>query len=503
MTNWRYVVAGLVAGLTGLGVGQLTAAAVAPGSAPVLAVGSTVVDLTPQPVKQWAIETFGSGDKIFLLSVIAVVAAMLFVVAGLLSRAAAWRGAAVVVAVAGACLAAASSRPSATLWWVLPSLAAGAVAVAVLWLLRGILDGAARSAEPVEGSDRRRFLKVGGALAVAGAASLAAGQWLVVNAQRAARIALPRAAAPLPSLPTGLEDQVPGISPFQTPTGDFYRVDTALTVPSVDPDGWTLTVDGDVENPLTLDLDALAKYEVIERDITMTCVSNEVGGPYVGSARWLGVRVSDVLADAGLKPGVDQILSRDVDGMTISTPVEALTDDREALLAFGMNGVQLPRERGFPVRLVTPGLYGFVGSTKWLTSLTATTYAAKQAYWTERGWDTDGTIHTQSRIDVPKAFEKVTAGEATVIGGVAWAQGRGIAKVEVQVDEGPWQEATLGPDAGIDYWRQWYLPWTPQSGRQTLRVRATDTTGAEQTEQKAPPFPSGATGRPSLVVQGV
>lgn len=532
-----------MAGLVGLGSAQLVAVLIDPGSAPMLAVGSTVIDLTPQPVKQWAIATFGSADKLFLMSVIGVVAAALFAVAGLLSRVSVGRGASVVGAVGAVCIAAAVARPSASVWWALPSLIAAAVATGVLVRLRRPLLGSsppdavrpspdaclpspdahfpstAPNAVPVDDSqpvhldpeppqaehganrhDRRSFLKLGSAAAAIGAVSLVAGQWLIANAQKAVRIALPRASAPLPELPTGLEATVDGISGFRTPNDAFYRVDTALTVPSIDPDEWTLTIDGDVENPLVLSLADLTKYEVIERDITMTCVSNEVGGPYVGAARWLGVRVSDVLADAGVRGGVDQILSRDVDGMTISTPIEALTDGREALLAFGMNGAQLPREHGFPVRLVTPRLYGFVGSTKWLTSLTATTYAKQEAYWTARGWDIDGTIHTQSRIDVPKALQEVAAGKPAFIGGVAWAQGRGISKVEVQVGDGPWQQATLGPDAGIDYWRQWYLLWTPQPGQQRLQVRATDGAGAVQTEQKAPPYPGGATGRQSLLV---
>ena len=503
-----------MAGLAGLGIAQLVAVLVDPGSSPVLAVGATVIDLTPQPVKQWAIVTFGSADKVFLLSVIALVAALLFVFAGLLSRVSIIRGAGVVAAVSVLCGVAAVTRPNATALWSVPSSIAAAVAIGALVALQKSLvaddrpvqaktdrrpgaDGAGRPS-------RRAFLKLGSSAAAVGAASLIAGQWLITNAQRAVRLALPTPAAPRPELPAGLEQKVPGISAFRTPNGSFYRVDTALTVPSIDPDEWTLTIDGFVENPLVLSLDdLLTKYEVIERDITMTCVSNEVGGPYVGSARWLGVRVSDVLADAGVRGGVDQILSRDVDGMTISTPIEALTDDREALLAFGINGVQLPRERGFPVRLVTPGLYGFVGSTKWLTSLTATTYAEQQAYWTERGWNTDGRIHTQARIDVPKPLQELSAGKPDFVGGVAWAQGRGISKVEVQIDDGPWEQAILGPDAGIDYWRQWYLPWTPQAGQQRLRVRATDGAGAVQTEQKAPPYPGGATGRQNLLVKGV
>ncbi|WP_228389070.1 molybdopterin-dependent oxidoreductase [Cumulibacter manganitolerans] len=512
MHVWSRALAGVAAGVAGLGVGQLAAAAIEPESAPVLAVGASVVDLTPQPVKQWAIDTFGSSDKVFLLTVVGVVALVAFVVAGLVSRRTSRWGEVVLGALAVVCAVAAMTRPVATVLSLVPSAITGVVAVVVLRKLIPLLaavsprSSSERSSEAERRGDatdaapatRRRFLQLGGAALAVGAVTLAAGQWIIATARTAARVVLPKAAQPLPPLPEGVP--IDGISPFRTPSADFYRVDTALTIPSIDPGSWRLEIGGDVEHPKTLSFEDLQKYEIIERDITMTCVSNPVGGEYIGSARWLGVRVSDVLKDVGIKDGVDQIFSEDVDGMTISTPVQALTDDREAMLAFGMNGEQLPREHGFPVRLVTPGLYGFVGSTKWVTKLTATTYAAKRAYWTERDWVTDAPVLTQSRIDTPQPLSAVNAGRETHIGGVAWAQGRGISKVEVRIDDGPWQQATMGPDAGIDYWRQWYLPWTPPKGTHTLTVRATDATGQVQTTDRAEPFPSGATGQQSIVV---
>ena len=521
--------AGVIAGLAGVGVGQLVAAALEPQAAPILAVGSAVVDLTPQPVKQWAIDSFGTSDKIFLITVIAAVAVVVCAVAGLVARRASRPGSIVLGILGLVCATAALTRPVATLLSVVPSAVTTGVAVYALnRLLLAIRQDASASgaatavsthaapatetpatappgaepgASPATAPSRRAFLRLGGVAAAVGAGTLLAGQWLITTAERAARVVLPRASKPLPPLPAGLEQKIPGITAFQTDATEFYRIDTALTIPRIDPDEWRLEIDGDVDNPIVLTLEQLMEYEVIERDITMTCVSNEVGGQYIGSARWLGVRVSDVLKDAGIKAGVDQILSEDVDGMTISTPVQALTDDREALLAFGMNGEQLPRQHGFPVRLVTPGLYGFVGSTKWVRKLTATTYAERSAYWTDREWVTDAPVLTQARIDVPRALADLDAGEPTFIGGVAWAQGRGISKVEVKVDGEPWRTATLGPEAGIDYWRQWYLEWTPDGGQHTLQVRATDATGTTQTTAKAPPFPSGATGQQTLVVR--
>jgi DMSO/TMAO reductase YedYZ molybdopterin-dependent catalytic subunit len=284
-----------------------------------------------------------------------------------------------------------------------------------------------------------------------------------------------------------------------TPRSDFYRVDTNLTVPVVDVDSWSLTVDGDVRRELSLSFDDLTRMDVVEHDITLTCVSNEVGGNLVGSARWLGVRLQDVLDRAGVGERADQILSTAVDGFTISTPLEVALDGRSSMLAFGMNGAPLPREHGFPVRLVTPGLYGYVGATKWLQRLTLTTYDAHEAYWTKRKWAVDAPIKLSSRVDTPRALSTIRSGR-TVIGGVAWAQPHGVAKVEVRLDGGEWQPARLGPSAGVEYWRQWYLPWQATSGSHQIAVRATDRRGRTQTADRATPFPDGSSGIQEVVV---
>ncbi len=239
--------------------------------------------------------------------------------------------------------------------------------------------------------------------------------------------------------------------------------------------------------------------EEIERDITLTCVSNEVGGGYVGSARWLGVRLTDLLDRAGVTGAPDQVLSTAVDGFTISTPLAAIRDGRDAMVAIAMNGAALPQAHGFPARLVTPGVYGFVGATKWLTRLTLTTYAAEQAYWTKRQWATDAPVKTSARIDTPAPLSSVPAGRVA-IGGVAWAQRRGIGTVEVRVDQGPWRTARLGPDIGVDSWRQWHLPWDATPGLHRLAVRATDGRGVPQTSTRATPFPDGASGIQEIVV---
>lgn len=284
-----------------------------------------------------------------------------------------------------------------------------------------------------------------------------------------------------------------------TPNSDFYRVDINLWVPSVGVDDWRLSIDGLVERPFSLTWQELTALPLIERDVTLNCVSNEVGGPYIGGARWLGVRTRDLLERAGVRPGADQVLSRSADGFTISTPVQALTDDRDALVAIGMNGAPLPAEHGFPARLITPGLYGYVGATKWLTQLTLTSYAQQASYWTQRGWAEQGPVKPSSRIDVPRPLSRVAAGEV-VVAGVAWAQHIGVARVQVCIDGGDWREATMGGDAGIDYWRQWRYPWTAEPGEHTLQCRVIDDSGVPQVAHPAPPFPDGASGLHSVRV---
>lgn len=528
--RWAYAVAGVVSALAAMGVGHLIAGWLYPPASPLLAVGSFVIDLAPTPVKEWAVATFGTADKPILIGSVAIVSLALAAAVGVIARRrlrlALILGAALILL--GSVIAV--TRPTGRIVDAIPGIVAAATMSGLLYLLSNRFLAPVELAE-LEGNDdagdevdeeadaepesptdhnaretgaawtagRRAFL-VTAAGTTAGAAALGfLGQR--IGAPAAPSITakdLPTPGNSLAPLPAGLETKYDGISKFATPNADFYRVDIALSVPRIDQNTWQLTIDGDVETPLTLSYAELLDLPMIEKDITMTCVSNEVGGGYVGSARWLGVPVRELLDRVGVGKGVDQILSSGDDGITISTPIQALTDDRDALLAIAMNGEPLSPTHGFPARLVTPGLYGFVGSTKWITTMTATTYAKESAYWTDRDWAIDAPVLTQSRIDTPRGLETNPAGP-TIIGGVAWAQQRGIAKVEVRVDDGEWQEATLGPDAGIDYWRQWYFEWDATPGRHTLSTRATDVTGELQTDQKATPFPSGATGWHAIV----
>jgi DMSO/TMAO reductase YedYZ molybdopterin-dependent catalytic subunit len=305
-------------------------------------------------------------------------------------------------------------------------------------------------------------------------------------------IRLPAPAEPAPPLPAGTG---PG---FVTPNADFYRVDTALAVPRIDVGSWRLKIHGMVDQEVELSFADLLARPLIERDLTLNCVSNEVGGPYIGTARWLGVPLAPLLAELGIRSGADQVVARSCEGMTIGTPVETVLDGRDAMLCVGMNGEPLPIDHGFPMRMLTPGLYGYAGACKWITEIELSTFDAFDAYWVKRGWAARGPVKTASRIDRPAPFAAINPGKVAVAG-VAWAQGRGINAVEVQVDDGPWERAELLPVPSTSTWVQWTYAWTAAAGAHTLRVRATDGTGAVQPEQRVTPFPDGATGWHTVV----
>ncbi|MCK8680849.1 molybdopterin-dependent oxidoreductase [Streptomyces lichenis] len=508
-------VSGLLAGYAALAVAELVAGLVRPGAGPVTAVGGAAIDRTPAPVKDWAIRNFGENDKAVLLwgmlAVIALLAAGLGLLAGRHRRA----GAAGILlfGVVGA-LAAIGRPDSGSYADALPSLTGAVAGAALLYLLSGRLPAPPREAasddEAETGWDRRRFLVAAGAAAAASTGAGVAGRLL--GGARAEDAAASRAAVVLPAprepaapLPRGAQLRIPGISSFTTPNRDFYRVDTALVVPKVDAGAWRLRIHGEgVRRPLSLSFQDLLGRELIERDITLTCVSNEVGGPYAGHARWIGVRLKELLAEAGVRPPsrggpADQLVSRSVDGMTIGTPVEDVMDGRDALLAVGMNGEPLPFDHGFPVRMVVPGLYGYVSACKWIQDIELTTFDAYDAYWVKRDWAAKAPIKTQARIDTPKPFARPGAG-TVMVGGVAWAQHRGIEKVEVRVDDGPWERADLAPVPSTDTWRQWSYPWRAAPGSHTLTVRATDGTGTTQTERRTRTVPDGASGWHSVVV---
>lgn len=346
------------------------------------------------------------------------------------------------------------------------------------------------------------MLGVAGGIAVAGAAAVA-GQVLSgrrVGDTARVGVALPRPATPAGPLPRGADFRIGGLSPFVTPNRDFYRVDTAIIVPQVNPNTWTLRIHGMVDRPIELTFDDLLRRPLTEADITLTCVSNEVGGQYVGNARWLGVRMADVLRAAGIQRDADMLLSTSADGFTCGTPVDVVLDGRDALFAVAMNGEVLPVDHGFPVRQVVPGLYGYVSATKWVVDIKVTRFDVDEAYWTPRGWAAKAPIKTQSRIDVPKPGARLRRGRTT-IAGVAWAQHTGVAAVEVRIDGGAWQRARLAEVPGPDTWRQWALDWDATAGGHTIEVRATDAAGRTQTGRQASVAPDGATGWHTISVR--
>jgi DMSO/TMAO reductase YedYZ molybdopterin-dependent catalytic subunit len=291
--------------------------------------------------------------------------------------------------------------------------------------------------------------------------------------------------------PAGADLEVTGVAPWRTPPNDFYRIDTALTVPLIEPGEWRLRIHGMVDREMTLTYQDLLDRGLSDAWITIACVSNEVGGDLIGNTVWGGVPIKTLLDEAGVRGDADALLSTSKDGWTCGTPLEALTDGRDALLAVAMDGEPLPIEHGFPVRQVVPGLYGYVSATKWVTDWEITRFQDFSAYWTERGWAPLGPIKTQSRIDVPGG--KARAGVVKVAG-VAWAQRRGVKAVEVRVDKGEWQQATLARVPNIDTWVQWVWDWDAEPGDHRLEVRATDSTGEPQTAQRADVLPDGATG---------
>jgi DMSO/TMAO reductase YedYZ molybdopterin-dependent catalytic subunit len=352
--------------------------------------------------------------------------------------------------------------------------------------------------------DRRKFLQAASGTAAASLVTFGVSSWVAENRNVNSIVKglkLPAPATPLAPLPSGTNFKIPGLSSFVTPNSSFYRVDTAIILPEIAPSTWQLRIHGMVTKEIVLNFDDLLKQPLIEDYVTLCCVSNWVGGPYVGNAKWLGVSLRSLLRQAGIKAGADQLFCRSSDGFTSGTPVQTAMDGRDAMLAVAMNDMALPVAHGFPARLVIPGLYGYVSACKWITDIEVTTYQANVSYWAQRGWDAQAPIKTESRIDVPNGQNPVKAGKTIQVAGVAWAQHKGIDAVEVRVAKGPWQQARLAAVPGIDCWRQWVYDWdvtTP--GNYLIEARATDKTGYTQTSLAEPPEPNGASGYPSVLV---
>jgi DMSO/TMAO reductase YedYZ molybdopterin-dependent catalytic subunit len=548
----RAGLAGVAAAGLALGVAEVVAVVTGPLSAPLLAVGGVVVDNVPPAVKDFGVQVFGVHDKTALITGTGILLAVYAFGLGLVARRW-WRLALVGIglfAVVG--VAAAVTRHGAGVLAALPTLVGAAITVPVLRHLLSL----AEAVEPAPGSERvpvgaglaggdgtagpggrvagggatdagggevppvgagggvavggggapyreggrRRFLKGLGIVAATAAVSGVGGRLLTARrAVTAARnaVVLPLPVAPAPTLPANV--QAPGATSYVTSNKDFYRIDTSLYPPEVDPATWQLKIFGMVRNPITISWNDLLNRPMVQRYITLACVSNDVGGDLISNALWLGTPIKALLDEAQPLPGADQVIQRSVDGWTCGSPTAVLRDGRDALLAVGMNGQPLPVDHGFPVRMVVPGLYGYVSACKWITEIELSRFADFDAYWVPRGWSQQAPIKTESRIDTPRDGAQRKAGPV-VVAGVAWAQHRGVKKVEVQVDGGAWTEATLAETVSADTWRQWSHSWPATRGQHVLRVRATDTTGETQTSTPAPPAPNGAQGWHSVQV---
>ena len=503
-------VAGIVAAIFGLGIAELTTGIDPVFRSPVLDVGDRVIELVPSWLKSLAIDLFGTADKIALLVGIATIVAVYAALLGVAAFAGRTKLALAGVALFGllGIIASLGRRGDSSLLAVIPtvlgSIAVGCALMAMTLRVREREQShlVSTNAPDAPVSSRRDVLAGLAGFAALGIGSATAGQ---VLAQRfnasASRVAIATreifTRAPLP-IPDAVTAPVLGIRPFITPTEDFYRIDTALAVPQVAAETWSLRIHGMVDEELVLTYDDLLARELIEVPITLTCVSNEIGGTLLGTAVWGGVRLDSLLTETGISPDADQIVGRSIDGFTGGFPTATL-DGRDAMIAVSMNGEPLPIEHGFPARLVVPGLYGYVSATKWLTEIELTTFDAFDGFWIPRGYSAEGPIKTQSRIDTPRALSTVAPGPVA-IGGSAWAQTRGISRVEVRVDDGPWQDATLADELNNVTWRQWFLEWEATPGSHTIAVRATDAEGNLQPEQRQTPMPNGATGWHETVV---
>jgi DMSO/TMAO reductase YedYZ molybdopterin-dependent catalytic subunit len=511
-TRGAWASAGVLAGLAGLAVSHAVASGLNIRESPIVAVSEGIIRATPGSVVEPAIQLMGHWDKPILI--VLVVAGLLgaFIAAGLLARRSTWLPMLVYAALAAAALTSVLTS-GATATTALIPVAAGFLTwvVSLSVLTEPLRRIAALDALPPRESDtegvglaqamdtnRRGFLI---RVAAVGAATVAATGLGALLGRGRGRVQQARDMLKLPITapvsPAGTKVGVDGIAPWRTPNSKFYLIHTAIAVPTIEPDDYVLRIHGMVDNELNLTYKQLSSRQVTEAWITLNCVSNQVGGDLIGNAWWSGVKISDILAQAGVQAGADAVLQTSADGWTCGTPIAALTDERSAMLALGMNGEPLPVEHGFPVRMVVPGLYGFVSATKWVVDLEVTRFEDFEAYWTSRGWSEQAPVKMASRIDVPENGAVVEAG-AVSFGGSAWAQHTGIKAVDISVDGGPWTPCDLGAVPNADTWVQWAATVEVGAGEHRVQVRATDAAGQQQTSVERDVVPDGATGWHSI-----
>jgi DMSO/TMAO reductase YedYZ molybdopterin-dependent catalytic subunit len=518
MSNARmsWGTAGLVAGFAGLAVSHGAAHYLGRRLTPFDAVAELVIALTPGSVSHWIIDLVGTWDKTLLGVIIAIGMSLFFLAAGRLAARAWWAPTPLYLAIGGIALTAALTRDDSTTYDAVP-VALGVVAWIVgLSLITEPVTPGSRAAEvsagmggddadEVRAHTRRTVLLRAALVSAVGIGTAVLGP-IVGRGRRRVEQARRLLSLPVtsPRQPAGVAIGGEGLTPWVTPSSEFYKVDTTFTEPAIDPASWSLRIHGMVDREVVLSYQDLLDREITEDWITLSCVSNPVGGDLIGNAWWSGVRIAPLLKEAGVHPRADAVLQTSEDGWTCGTPIEALTDDRQAMIAFGMNGEALPLEHGFPARVIVPGLYGYVSACKWVVDIEVTRFDRIQAYWTGLGWDEKAPLKMGSRIDVPRDGQDVPAGEVRV-GGMAWAQHTGIAAVEYALDGGPWQRAATGAStphaSGLakgkpnrDTWVQWSATLVLDKGDHELRVRAIDDEGLVQTGVPVGPRPNGATG---------
>jgi DMSO/TMAO reductase YedYZ molybdopterin-dependent catalytic subunit len=517
----RGVVVGVLSTFAGLAVAEVVAGLYRGASSPILPVGQEVIDATPRSVREWAIETFGTADKAVLVVGTLFSLAVIGSIVGILAVKGRIMAAYIVTGVVGLIgVWAVLERPAPTFGKLLPPIAGTLASMAVLWYLAGrpreqagrvALDGDVAAGNAV---DRRGFVQAAATVGFVAALAALVGRLLKgrfdVDDERAGLELPPPSdtATPVVTVPAGGAPEVAGagettdfgidgVTPWVVPNADFYRIDTALSVPQVPKDSWSLHIHGMVDREITLTFADLLRRPMIERYVTLSCVSNEVGGDLVGNALFQGARFKDVLDEAGVQPGATQVVSRSIDGWSCGSPTSVIMDGRDAMIAIAMNGEPLPPEHGYPVRLVVPGLYGYVSATKWVTEIELTRWEDFDAYWIPRGWAKEGPVKTMARIDRPRRKKSYGANADGVIdiGGLAWAVHRGISKVEVSIDEGEWRDCELAGVPSDDTWRQWRYRWSgAQAGDHDVRARAYDGAGEPQPEQPKSVAPDGAQG---------
>lgn len=533
---WHGITLGLLSTFAGLAAAELITGLVSGASSPVLPVGQEIIDMVPPEVKDWAIDWFGTADKAVLI--LGTVLSLLVIgsIVGILAVRGARAAAYSVTAIVGLIgVYAVTMRPAPDFGKMLPPIVGTLVSIAVIWWLSPRREGAPIAAPPTvadatvepldveleptlahPGSSRRGFVLGAAGVGVVSLLVGALGRSLKgrfsVDDERAA-LDIPTAddtvapadvpsgstvpqVDPAPDV-TDADFGIDGVEPYIVPNTDFYRIDTALAVPQVSKDDWSLRIHGMVDNEMEITFADLLARPMIERDITLSCVSNRVGGDLVGNARWQGVRMKELLEEAGVHDGATQVVSRSIDGWNCGSPTSVIMDGRDAILAIAMNGEPLPPEHGYPVRLVVPGLYGYVSATKWVTQIELTRWEDFDGYWVPRGWSKEGPVKTMARIDRPKRGNDYAADADGVIdiAGLAWAVHRGISKVEVSIDDGEWRECELAGVPGDDTWRQWRYRWSDFTpGEHSVQARAYDGDGDAQPVGPKDVAPDGAEG---------